>query len=300
MCTALKDGGLRCAGHAKADIVAATKEFDANPSQEASDKIALAENAYNSTPEGIAKLREAGEHAKADRQQILRDIKVKEASLVKVESEAEKAANDAIKKARLDYARSPEGIAKVRAAGKTALANRLEEEADLEEYVYHADSDYREDAAMHPYVARDQQEVLAKDTEARVLYALARNDGANIDGQVLRTLAANSNLTSTVEREILCELVAKHPNTPWDVASKHLESVHNKEKYICANKSAPVEVLRELANDDRQWVQVEAQWALHRRDPRNPAPNRMNMEQREDHMTDFGWVEPNAKINPNI
>jgi cellobiose-specific phosphotransferase system component IIA len=129
MCTALNQGGLRCAGHAKADIATAIKEFDANPSQEASDKIALAENAYYSTPEGIAKLREAGEEAKANRQQVLRDIRVKEASAVRVATEAEEAAEIAIKKERLKYARSPEGVAKLRAAGRNDLADRFEKEA---------------------------------------------------------------------------------------------------------------------------------------------------------------------------
>jgi hypothetical protein len=296
MCQKKSEGGARCASHLKSDITAAKTAFYKNPSDEAQVKITLAENAYNGTPEGIKALRAAGRYEEAERQELLRDIRTADAKRLKLVSEAERLADEAIRNKRLVLARSEENIAKLVAAGKHALAEKLEEEADNDPDVRSSDPNRRESAAWERFLGKDQQELLAKDNNFNVVHALAMNRSEHIHPDTLRTIAEDSNLTSASQIEAVRRVVAMNPRTPWDVASKYMNLVEDKEKHVIANKTVPVEVLQKLAQDERPYVSVEAQARLHAIDRTFPAPDRYTAEQRESLMDDgFGYIEPYAK-----
>jgi hypothetical protein len=332
MCTALKDGGLRCAGHAKADIVAATKEFDMNPSQEASDKIALAENAYYSTPEGIAKLREAGEHAKADRQQILRDIKVKEASQVKVETEAEKAANEALaaREAKRAFYRTPEGIAKLRAAGKHDAADKLESERAFTEEEQRAFDELSENETyyghalermedMHPklqdaiiasgkglltrYLARNRQaiqaprlNVLAQSEDAETAKGAVNNPNATLD--VLKTGLKHPN--GSVRQQVYqSSKWAKYcqDNAPAYNSNSDLGEPWEKQAMIEQHQTVTVELLERLSTDEDEHVRIRV--ARHPQTPR-PVVEKLLMDPHQQVRQYAGDRDPVTNILPRL
>jgi hypothetical protein len=159
MCTAIEKGGRRCADHIGKDLAKADATFTANPSGETLKALNDVQHEFNGTPTGIKALREAGRHEEANRFQMVRDIEAKEEKARRTQAEAEEAAEEALRKRKAEreaYARTPEGIAKLRAAGRHDLADRFEKEAQVrtEPQVTHgSESLTEEEEALVGYVS---------------------------------------------------------------------------------------------------------------------------------------------------
>lgn len=112
--------GPRCSFHTRQALTDAQEAFEANQTDENAAKVKEAQYAYNTSPDGIKALREAGneldaKHFEAVRQQAidhLKAVQAKEAQALRKE---------------LEGLYSAHGIEEVRAMGDDDLADRLEE-----------------------------------------------------------------------------------------------------------------------------------------------------------------------------
>lgn len=112
--------GPRCSFHTRQALTDAQEAFEANQTDENAAKVKEAQYAYNTSPDGIKALREAGneldaKHFEAVRQQAidhLKAVQAKEAQALRKE---------------LEGLYSEHGIEEVRAMGDDDLADRLEE-----------------------------------------------------------------------------------------------------------------------------------------------------------------------------
>jgi hypothetical protein len=261
MCTSIEKGGRRCAAHIGEALDKAKSAFEANPSDETNKAVSLLEHELNGTPTGIKALREAGNHEAAKRFEIVRDIQVKEQKAKESQDEAEKAAEEAIKQAKLDYARSPEGIAKLRAAGKHELADRFETEAYQEGLRTDAlsnDADERECVANDRRIPADVAAILAKDPHPAVVDAISRN--TSTPAEVLLEMAKSEHRGQRIE-------IAHNPGTPWQLASKLLSYSRfaSAELMLSRNNTTPSEMLEDLAGSKNEQVRDNAKYLLEQR-----------------------------------